>query len=178
MAFKEEQWYDRKPISMSAYWDVTNAPHGTTVRRTYTCPKGKIAMVELLQVEVVRMIAAGTVGLASSFVRVTPTGQAIGDIVLAARIPTNVVGDRAEASLGTTFTMVEGDRLDLVTNDFSIGGTVREFAAYKLSEFDAYLYPDIQKTRPIPLAEDVQEPKKEPSIVEWVKDLFTPDPVM
>jgi len=138
-------FYGRKPCSISAYYDVTNAPHAATVRASYVCPSDRYALVEVIQVEVIRMTAAAPAGLASSFVRFWPRSQQLEHQIVAAHLNTNVVGDRSGAHRIGPFFMFPDDRFQLVTNDFSVGGTVREFASFKLTEFDDHIKPDVQE---------------------------------
>jgi len=179
MAFKEEQWYDRKPVSNAdQYIAAAVAPHAPIVRVGYTCPSDKRALVEVLQAKVTRDVVAAPAGLAQAWWTITPNGETVRRNIAHAGIVTNIVGDQDKAMIGTTLVLYPGDLMEGMTADGSTGGSCTYVLGYKLSEFDAYLYPDVQKTRPIPLEKDVQEPKKEPGIVEWVRGLFEPDPVM
>jgi len=90
----------------------------------------------------------------------------------------NTVDAEKHRILGQSVVMDEGDILRAETVDLSTGGVVDYQATAKITEFDAYLYRDPQKTVPLPAGPSVQEPKKEPGLVEWVKGLFESDPVM
>jgi len=179
MAFHEVEYYDRKAVSIPGeYIGNTVAPHAATVRRTYTCPPDRKAIVELIELEVVRISVAAPVGIAQAYALFTPAAGTPANTVLVARIRTNVAEDMDSGELQTAFSMHEGDRLDLMTIDLSTGGTCQYLLSFKLTEFDAYLYVDPQKTIPEPRGPDVQEPKREPGLIEWLKELFMPKSVM
>lgn len=130
-------WYDRNPASKADIWTGAGvAPHAATTRKTYTCPAGKKAMVEVLELSVIRETAATTVGTAQAYVTITPSGgSAI--VCIAAWIRTNTVADRNDAFLGASMLLFPGDRIDLMTLDLSTGGTCAYFVCYKITEFDA-----------------------------------------
>jgi len=176
MAFHEVQWYDRNPIPRVANSNaVTLAPHPLTQRLTYTCPKDKMAYVELMKAYVCRDGVATANFLVQVYWAYRPSGGTE-EAVVDAWIMSLLVGTTNQKS--GSIMLFEGDRIRGLTWDPNPDGTIAYILAYKLTEFDAYQYRDPQKTVPLPPGENVQEPKKEPGLVEWIKGFFEPDPVM
>jgi len=175
MAFHEVQWYDRNPIPRVANSNAVGvAPHVLTQRLVYTCPKDKMAFVQFMKAWVYRDSGA-TVDLPVQVYWAYRPFGGTEEALVEARITSKVINITDE-DIGSIM-MYEGDRIRGLTWDPCPDGTIAYILCYKLTEFDAYLYHDVPKTRPEPLV-DVQEPKKEPGIVEWVKDVFMPKPVM
>jgi len=165
VAFHEIQWYDRNPAIHTDYDEQINlGPHALTTRLEYTCPVDRMAMVELLQCSVERMTVAAPAAYASAIWFFTPAGEAEVGFLHARLLLTNLVGDNATRSVGTTLTLLPGDRIRARTADTSTGGTCYYYTSYKLTEFDAYLYHAAPKTRPEPLV-DVQSAKPRPDPV-------------
>jgi len=163
MSFHEIEWYDRNPNSLGDNYTLDLAPHAETERLRYECPAEKMAMVELLQAKVMRMIAAEVAGLAYACWKFQKSGETE-QMILHSWIIENVVGTKDTSQVGTTVTLSEGDEIIGYTRDGSTGGVVRYFLSYKITEFDAYLYHATPKTRPAPLV-NVQEAKPRPDPV-------------
>ena len=165
MAFHEPQWYDRKAaINGATSYAGVQAPHGTTDRIEYTVPKDKIAMIEILEVEVMRVTAAGPQDIAWARWLIQPSGGAE-TVIMSLRLITNGVGDFKRVNIGTTMILLAGDKLIGKTSDTSTGGTCSYTFSYKVTEFDAYLYEAAPKTVPttIEVPEDhPQEPGPRP----------------
>ena len=164
MSFHEVQWYDRKPTSNGDRWSAAAlAPHGLTTRLTYTVPKGKIAMVEVMQARLERVDVAAPAGRPQANWIVTPNGG-LAIYLLHAFTRGNIMGDGDGVAIGATLMLFEGDRLWANTVDDSTGGSMDYHLSYKITEFDAYLYHATPKTRPRPEI-DVQEAKPRPDPV-------------
>jgi len=130
-------WYDRNPISGVARYNGWNvAPHSLTLRVAYTCPTGKKAMVEFLQVRAIRAAAATTAGLVLVFWEFYPLGGGP-YIFLLGSFRTNVVGDETVQAIGSAITMVATDKIEGYSQDGSTAGEVDIHIAYKATEFDA-----------------------------------------
>ena len=157
MAIPEVQWYDRNPKGHLINYDHELAPHTANTRVTYTCPAEKIAMVELLDVNIIRSEAATTVGIAMISWGYQAKGEIMGKIVVA-KIVTNIVGDHAEHGIGVTLTMFPGEILSAVTSDNSVAGKVHYFLAAKITEFEAYEYKSAE-------FQDIQQPGPKPDPV-------------
>jgi len=128
-------WYDRNPESKVDYGAWTEPPHSTTQRISYTCPAGKIAMVEVLSCLVMRITAATTSDFLSNNWTFTPNGGSE-RAFLTARIINNTIGASDTKAIGTTLIMLAGDKITAYTTDMSVGGTCNYFMAYKVTEFD------------------------------------------
>jgi hypothetical protein len=130
-------WYDRNPTQTGVtYIQNDLAPHITTERWSYTCPSGKKAMVEALDAELCRTAAATTVGRASIYVQLTPSGGTAKDVFNIIHKGNNV-GDRASKSIGQSLLMLPGDNLKAMTYDLSTSGTISYCISCKITEFDA-----------------------------------------
>jgi len=165
MAFHEVQWYDRKPISYAGDDEQINlGPHATATRLEYTCPRDRMALVELLQCQIERMVVDTAPGYPISSWYFTPYGEAEFRILCARILKTNLVGDKDQHNIAGTIVMCPGDRIRARTADNGTDGRCYYYESYKLTEFDAYLYHAPPKTRPEPLV-DVQSAKPRPDPV-------------
>jgi len=137
-ATARKEWYDRNPASKADSFGATLVPHAETVRKTYTVPAGKKAMVESLQARVIRVTAATAAGTPYASWRITPSGGSVSSFLRALLITgQNAVKDEDKVSIGTTLTLFAGDKLEAATFDDSTAGTVYHYISYKLTEFDA-----------------------------------------
>ena len=129
-------WYDRNPVPKLESKSYSLAPHDQTERVKYTCPEGKLAMLEYLGSSVIRATAAAPVGAAYAFWAITPkdgTEKALID----ALSWNNTVGVGDKTIHGTQITLYGGDILKGYTGDGSTGGVNIFRLVYKLTEFDA-----------------------------------------
>ena len=126
------EWYDRNPISRALEVDsLGTAPHGVTVRDTYTVPEGKKAWAMTLVTSVRRATAAGTEGAVVSRVRVA------GVSVLVTKTWSNVANEGAEKEIVQVSYVKAGDTVTWETSDGSTDGTVDFEYARRVTEFDA-----------------------------------------
>ena len=126
------EWYDRNPQGVEqAYTAAGVAPHGFTVRFTYTVPTGKKFFLENAVGITVRKTAATTPGMAFCGVSARNYG------VVEGQVRTNNVGDLNSMNVGRTVIMVAGDQLKGDSQDASEGGTM-DYEVYAHGiEFDA-----------------------------------------
>jgi len=130
-------WYDRNPVQRAdSYLASDLAPHTETTRLTYTVPSGKKAMIEEISGRVLRTAAATTLGRARAKIALTPSGGSM-KVLVEAKILKNTVGDTDVQGFPASMTLLAGDRLDLITDDMSTGGTCDFHLSYKITEFDA-----------------------------------------
>jgi hypothetical protein len=131
-------WYDRNAASKCSSYLATAAPHALTARWTYTVPAGKKALVELLQVGLKRMTAAGTPQVAYVAITVVPSGGSGVYLVFAdLTASNNAVGDKDNMSSQGTLNLSAGDEINAKTYDGSTTGTIEYTANMKITEFDA-----------------------------------------
>lgn len=132
------EWYDRNPITKVATYAATLAPHAQTYRTEYVCPADKVAMVEQLQAEVMRITQAApaAVGEAILKINITPVNDTYHQI-LRAHILNDTIGVKDSVTSGGTITLQTGESLRISTQDASGGGTIAFFYGYKITEFDA-----------------------------------------
>lgn len=130
-------WFDRAPTDQTIWYEAGPvAPHGITVRATYTPPAGRNAWVENAFLLVQRQTAAGAASLARANLRYTPSGGAA-EILATAQFWTNAVGDGMATPYGGGLLLVSGDTIDLATGDVSTGGACWYTLSAKITEFDA-----------------------------------------
>jgi len=131
-------WYDRNPVQKVGNYIGTHGPHSTVERLSYTVPAGKKAMVEILLVMVRRQTAAATPGIAQCICQLTPSGGSITSILYALlRAEFNAAKDVMLLSIGTSMTLLPGDKLSFSTSDGSTNGACDYEMMYKATEFDA-----------------------------------------
>jgi len=161
MAFKEVQWYDRNAVTLSDVYEATLGPHAEAARLTYTCPKDRKAMVELLFAGVLRMTAATVDQWVGCRWFITPK-DGTETKLFAVDFYDKTAGFTDKLALGVTLTLHEGDKIIGKTTDACADGTVYHRLTYKLTEFDAYEYVSPPVTVPTPEKPDLQEVEEKP----------------
>lgn len=147
-------WYDRNPqIVSDDYNNAAQGPHSSTVRLTYVCPIGKMAMLELLTAKVFRMTVA------TDIKRAIAEWCLNGDILSDAFINDKTVGARDDTVVTPQLLLVTDDTLYSQTYDYSADGTCRYLLSYKITEFDAVTPLDIPTAEPP--KPDIQAPTEE-----------------
>jgi len=126
------EWYDRNPSQAGIYYSQTNiAPHGNTVRATYTAPSGKKAFVAAGQLDVRRRTAATTLGM------VLASLTFAGTIGFQALHENNTVDSRRSIETSVGGVLFAGQALQLQTQDGSTGGAMDYILTALIVEFDA-----------------------------------------
>lgn len=127
-------YYDREPAPVTCAYSATHIPHGGTVRATYSPPVGFAAFMETGTVLIRRAAVAAPAQAAAFEVDYLPSG---GGSVIVAFLPfiLNVVGDNAILPTGVFGYMAFGDTIQLLTFDFSVGGSLQFTGAIKGTEF-------------------------------------------
>lgn len=129
-------YFDRNPIiRWQQYVAAGIAPHGGTVRWTYTVPAGKKAYLENGFMQTRRDSVAAPAGQALASIRYTPNGGTIARFA-ATDVSTNAVGDKDAVVLGPLALLMVGDVVDSLTQDGSTGGVMTHIATAKITEFD------------------------------------------
>lgn len=98
------------------------APHGFTVRVTYTVPADRVAIVEFARTMEIRDGATATPARTNSGIQYTPNGGTATSVVVA-RYATGTLGDSKQDNLSHPLFMFAGDVLTLFSSDLSTGGT-------------------------------------------------------
>jgi len=113
------EWYDRNPSQAGINYTATNvAPHGSTVRATYTVPSGKKAFVAAAELDVRRRTAATTLGSVLAWLTF---GGILGLQVLHEN---NTVDARRSIETYLGGVLFAGQSLQLSTWDASTGGAM------------------------------------------------------
>jgi len=132
-AGSRQQPIDRAPLTnQEVYNAATVAPHGPTVRWTYTVPTGRKALLQSAYVKLMRQVAAAPVGYAQAYIVYQTTG-----IIISASINTNVIGDGSQLAIGQSITMLAGEEIHAGSDDASTGGSFRYLISANLLEYDA-----------------------------------------
>lgn len=131
------QFYDRSAATNVLAFDQGGvAPHGDTIRATYTVPVNKKAWMDTVFMRTERTGAAAPVAVVRVSCRYTPSG---GSSVLLAHIlhRDNTLAIDRTSSLTAMGYLSTGDTVALHTSDSSTGGANDYTLAAKFTEFDA-----------------------------------------
>lgn len=129
--------YDRNPLAVTAVYEGSGlAPHGFTIRSTYTVPSGKKAWLDSLFTLVRRITVAAPAATVQASVYYDPV---VGSNAYLGRalLWTNAVDDKDVVQLSPGSVMFAGDSINIATGDGSTGGTVDYNTYIKVTEFDA-----------------------------------------
>jgi hypothetical protein len=126
-------YYDRTTLtSVSlALLNAAVAPHGDTVRITYTTPTNRKAFVEAFIVFWRRVTAAAPVG---TVVSESDVGLSVVGYI---RNTLNAVDNTDRVALGNCGLLAAGDIAKAHDSDAGTGGTCDYFSSAKIAEFDA-----------------------------------------
>jgi hypothetical protein len=129
-------WYDRNPSQMpKSYYTIAIAPHIATERWSYTVPSGRLAFMESLIGQVMRVSAATSMAYAEVDFYLTPSGGSK-TWIWGALIYDNTVGKKDSQMMGQSMMLLTGDKITCETYDGSTGGTCMYSGATKITEFD------------------------------------------
>lgn len=135
-ASSRADFYDRGADGVHiGYEGNAIAPHGSTVRATYTVPANSKVIINAAQLYLMRATAPAGAGIYNAWLQYTPSGGSAVPIVKAYhKSPTQYTNINVLLSSG--FVMYPGDKLELVTADISAGGTISYILHVMMSEFD------------------------------------------
>lgn len=129
---------DRNPINTALAYSASGvAPHGVTVRATYTVPTGRKARVEDTEVFAFRDSVATTAGQQHAYFGLTPSG---GSLTNFRRIITlgNVVATTFDRANGYSGMLLKAaDAITITTSDASTAGSYTYDIGAKYTEGDA-----------------------------------------
>ena len=166
MSFKLRStlWYDRNPKPILKRWAGSQlAPHATTVRWTYTVPKGRNAFLEFMMCRVYRYSAADVVGGVNSMIRVTPKdGSATLLVVASISVGDNVAGDRELIVVGQSMLLFSESKIEGVSFVTGTGGTTDHIIVAKFTEFDAFPIEIPAFPSEMPITDIQQRPPRDP----------------
>jgi len=134
------EWYDRNAINQTKKYIAVNvAPHGTTIRWTYTVPNYKKAWLDFIWFSIRRRTAATALidyGGNVVYLFYTPkggTGKVMFNIVL----NDNTVDKEWKETISSNIALFEGDKIELITINEDTGGAMDYDVFAKITEFDA-----------------------------------------
>ena len=129
-------FYDRNAEGMQLGWSAAaTAPHGLTVRDTYTVPASRKAIINSLELLIVRDLVGGINGYTQAWFSYTPFGGVAAFIAQLGDY-NQVIGSKSLLATSPTFVMYPGDILTVNSAD-SCGGGTNMYALYGLiTEFD------------------------------------------
>lgn len=117
-----------------SFGGALTAPHANTVRATYTVPANRVALLMYAQCSLLRDGATATPARASAVCVYTPNGKVAQNIV-AVRMLTGNLGDKADVVFPGRLIMRTGDTLTINDADLSVGGTIQINEDVGLVEF-------------------------------------------
>lgn len=133
-SYARPQWFDRNPLPASIGFHASAvAPHGNTVRATYTVPASRKAWIASIFFNVVRLTVAAPAGEVILQAEAPTAGTSAAIIVLGS----NGVGDRASDGFGQSITLLATQIVRVITQDTSTGGTCRYDEDVQITEYDA-----------------------------------------
>ena len=128
-------WIDRNAVSVcKAYENLGLAPHGMTLRWTYTVTAGKKAILTYLFASLTRMTVAAPVGQAIVYISAIINGTGINPFSLP--MMSNVVGENRQIVIPQCFLMYGADQISAYTFDTSTGGQCAYSVSAQFIEFD------------------------------------------
>lgn len=130
-------YYDRNATSQTIQYVADIAPHGTTLRATYTTPAGKKAYIEAAAVYMRCSSAPTAAGRNFAIVRVTDASANLIEICRIDKNANTVVGNSYAVTSTSMPTVYAGETITIYTNDASTGGTVDYVIGAKVTQFDA-----------------------------------------
>jgi len=126
------EYYDRNPAPGLVSWTADGiAPHGATIRASYTVPTGKKALIVGGTAMMMRATAATTLGRARAY-GATPTS-----IVFDLFHKSNTVDSLQQVVSAVSYVIYAGITTSLVTADASTGGTIDYNVYLTYTEFSA-----------------------------------------
>ncbi len=128
-------YYDRAPLSSVFGFVAANAaPHGQTVRVSYTVPTGRLAVVELINLMYIRVTTASPVTEYGFLVDLVNADGGNADWINRTSLNNNLAFEVSETH-GTAIFLRAGQQIRLITFDGSTGGTVTYRGGMKITEF-------------------------------------------
>ena len=128
---------DRNPTKIhQVYRAGAIAPHGATVRWTYTVPASRMALVEMVSLIILRDAAPTTASYGLVYLSYFPSGGSAQFATEVIEI-TATVGVPQQVLIGQGMLLKAGDALSGNTNDLSTGGTYFYEVTMVATEFDA-----------------------------------------
>ncbi len=126
------QIFERNPESKKAEFVQNNvAPHGSTVRATYTVPANKQAQIDLITGFLFRRSAAAPEDTVT--VKITAS---IGGRLLTLQFKDNTVGFTIKESFSRNKLLEPGESVEIETEDDSTGGAINYMLNAAITEFD------------------------------------------
>ena len=126
--------FDRNPTSQNAQFVQNNvAPHGDTLRATYTTPALKLAEIQLIEAFVFRKQVAGTVDNVIVKIKSSISGR-LATIIFRK----NVVGDVFSTNFSRNLILEAGEIITIETEDDSTGGQINYAINVAITEFDLF----------------------------------------
>lgn len=132
------KWYDRNPKTRIIFEHTgAIAPHAETIRDSYVVPTDRMAIVQNLQLTVIRVSAGAPVGNAYITTKYIEKNVTTWDNWYVTCGPANNAGDRGELILSECAVLQATDNLDFYTGDDGTAGTVDYLISGMITEFDA-----------------------------------------
>ncbi len=130
-------WYDRNPVQMGFDYRVAGAVPGVpNVILTYQVPLGRSAFLSALTIGVMRDLVPTTMGAVTIDGFLNPyVGSPF--TFYQALIAFAAVWDNFNETVPFNIPLLEGDNIEIVLHDESVGGSLRIVAGMQITIFDA-----------------------------------------
>ncbi|HYS77056.1 MAG TPA: hypothetical protein VEM38_13260 [Burkholderiales bacterium] len=131
-------YYDRGATTKQAGTLAANsAPHGQTIRWTYTVPTNRRLALEFIGTWQMRDTVAAPVGTWFTLIDYQPSGAGLAATLMIVQNLGNNINDRDTVYVGASMTLYPGDTLRGSDSDASTGGSTRQLPTFKGTEYDA-----------------------------------------
>jgi hypothetical protein len=128
-----EPFYYRNPASIVLAFSILPAPHGVTVRATYTVPAGRALRLHGVAMSMTRTIPAAP----SSVMQIIFEAVGVGTILQMEMWTNNTIGDRIAREVAVEGWYGAGRVLRFTTSDSSTGGQMLFHGQAFGTEYDA-----------------------------------------
>ena len=128
-------WNDRSLTILNHCFYITTAPHGVTVRGTYTVPANRTAKI-ILTPQSVRRVTEGT-GIIAAYIRYKYTPD--GGTLLYFATTTNhdpTIYSLTQNNINSEFIMTSGDNIEWETGDNGTDGLCAYNGGFIVNEYD------------------------------------------
>jgi len=123
---------DRNPVSKNVDFIANNlAPHGSTVRGTYTTPANKLAQVDLITGFIFRKTAASAVDIVTVKIQASIAGR-----LLTLQFRDNTVGFVIQQAFSKNKLLEPGEQIEIESEDDSTDGRNNYMFNVAITEFD------------------------------------------
>ena len=153
-------WHDRNPIGQSNHYSAGITPSAEVQRISYICPAEKIAFIELLGADILRVTDATALG--NIYARWYHKFNEQEKLLMQLRLRDKAKDASKSKEIGGLI-LTEGQKISGTTEDACTDGSSQILLNYKLTVFDVFpvefIITPFQMTFP---KKDLQQPREKP----------------